>query len=222
MEPKSKFLNREESVEVIRSLQSSDLDLSYDFEKHRLNWRAEEKDYGFRLPITIFCDQQGVVDFEREVIYLMLLVQSGSASVGVFKHEDCLSHKVFGSYMVRKKQGKSQIKHLKTKGKSRAGSRIRLASGANMFENINERLQRHFSEHEFDRIAFSCSKILLPYLFGAKTETPFDKKDERIYKIPKHLHQPNFEVMLRMQRFINQGELILPPEVDEEELFYLR
>ena len=35
-------------------------------------------------------------------------------------------------------------------------------------------------------------------------------------------HQPNFEVMLGMQRFLNLGELIMPPEVNEEDLFYLR
>ena len=110
--------------------------------------------------------------------------------------------------MVRKKQGRSQIKHLKTKGKSRAGSRLRLASGIEFFENINTRLTRHMKDNEFDRIAFSCSKILLPYLYGSKVPTPFDKKDERIYKIPKHLHQPTFEVMLGMQRFLNKTELI--------------
>jgi len=222
MEPKSKFLNREQTVQVVKNLKSADLNLEYDFEKHRFNWEEQGRAFGLRLPITVFGNEEGQVDLERVVTYIMLLVQSGSASVGVFKHEECLSHKVFGSYMVRKKQGKSQIKHLKTKGKSRAGSRMRLASGAEMFENVNERLQRHFSEHEFDRIAFSCSKILLPFLFSAKAETPFDKKEPKIYKIPKHLHQPNFQVMLGMQRFINQGELILPSEVEEEDLFYLR
>lgn len=222
MEPKSIFLKRPEVVNVVSSLREAQMPLSYDFEKHRFNWEEQGLEFSMRLPITIHSLESGEVDLEKEVTYLMLLVQSGSASVGVFQHEKCLSHKVFSSYMVRKKQGKSQIKHLKTKGKSRAGSRMRLASGAEMFDNVNERLQRHFGEHEFDRIAFSCSKILLPHLFGAKVEPPFDKKDPKIYKIPKHLHQPNFEVMLGMQRFLNLGELIIPQEVNEEDLFFLR
>lgn len=219
---KSKFLKRDKVVEVVNELLEADFVTSYDFEKHKLSWLQEGLEFSFRLPITLYANASGDFDPDRIVNYLMLLVQSGSASVGVFKGEDCLSHKVFSSYMVRKKQGKSQIKHLKTKGKSRAGSRIRLASGNEMFENVNERLQKHFSEQQFDRIAFSCSKILLPYLFGSKVETPFDKKDERIYKIPKHLHQPNFEVMLGLQKFMNQGELIIPEGVDEGDLFYLR
>ena len=109
--------------------------------------------------------------------------------------------------MVRKKQGKSQIKHLKTKGKSRAGSRVRLASTLEFFENINNRLQKHWEEYPFDRVALSCSKILIPYLFGSKVPTPFGKKEPRLYRIPKHLHQPNHEVMMGMHRFLTKAEL---------------
>ncbi|GHE61592.1 MULTISPECIES: hypothetical protein [Roseivirga] len=221
MDVQSKFLKRDAVVEVVQELYKASVPMSYDFEKHRLEWEQEGLPFSFRLPITLFFEPNGQMQEQKVVKYLMLLVQTGSASVGVFNGEDCLSHKVFTAYMVRKKQGKSQIKHLKTKGKSRAGSRIRLASGIEFFENINERVSRHFQEHEFDRIAFSCSKILLPHLFGAKIQPPFEKKDERLYKIPKHLHQPTFEVMLGMQRFINQGELILPAVVDPDDLFYL-
>ena len=188
--------------------------MTYDFSKHQVEISAENLMAQLRLPITIKLEEAFDV-LSEPVKYLMLLVQSGSASVGVFEGEECLSHKVFTAYMVRKKQGKSQLKHLKTKGKSRAGSRVRLASTVEFFENINERLTRHFKEHKFDRIAFSCSKILLPHLFNSRVPTPFDKKDERIYKIPKHLHQPNFEVMLGMQRFLSKGELIYD-EVYEE------
>jgi hypothetical protein len=102
---------------------------------------------------------------------------------------------------------------LKTKGKSRAGSRVRLASTLEFFEEINLRLQSHFATFEFERIAMSCSKILIPYLYGAKESTPFDKKDGRIYKIPKHLHQPNFEVMLGMQKYLNKAELVFDADV---------
>ena len=37
-----------------------------------------------------------------------------------FEGEELIEHKVFKTYMVRKKQGKSQIKHLKSKGKSKS------------------------------------------------------------------------------------------------------
>jgi len=207
---KSLFFDSSEVPEILKKVRSLGFQTHYDFDKHRveLGLKEQDREAFLRLPLTLTCNQTLVLDFEKEVTYVMLLVQSGSASVGVFKGEECLAHKVFGAYMVRKKQGKSQIKHLKTKGKSRAGSRVRLASTLEFFENINLRLQNHFQEYEFDRIAMSCSKILVPYLFGSKENTPFDKKDNRLYKIPKHLHQPNFEVMLGMQKYLNKAELV--------------
>ncbi|MEO1451203.1 MAG: hypothetical protein AAFV07_16855 [Bacteroidota bacterium] len=43
--------------------------------------------------------------------------------------------------MKRHKRGKAQISYLNTRGKSKAGSRIRLANTVAFFEEINERLQ---------------------------------------------------------------------------------
>ncbi len=206
---KSLFYDRNQLPAVLQKLDEKGYVSVYDYEKHRFD--LTHKDTGseafLRLPITVGFER-GELRLDAEVTYVMVLVQSGSASIGVFQNEGCLEHKVYGSYMVRKKQGKSQIKHLKTKGKSRAGSRVRLASTLEFFENINTRLQAHFNQYEFDRIAMSCSKILIPYLFNSKVVTPFDKRDERIYRIPRHLHQPNYEVMLGMQRYLNKGELV--------------
>ncbi len=203
----SSFFSKDEVQSLHSKLAEQFESVQYNFEKHQFEYAQSGRETTLRLPIHVHV-KDGQLDLEHSVKYLMLLVQTSSASVGVFQDEECLEHKVFTAYMVRKKQGRSQIKHLKTKGKSRAGSRIRLASGIEFFENINTRLTRHMKENDFDRIAFSCSKILLPYLYGSKVPTPFDKKDERIYKIPKHLHQPTFEVMLGMQRFLNKAELI--------------
>lgn len=211
VDPVNKFLDRQDVIVLLDRLTALGYQTGYDSTKHQLVFSKDQTEAQMRLPITIGV-RNGVVNIEQIPRYLMLLVQTGSASIGVFEGEKCLEHKVFSAYMVRKKQGVSQIKHLKTKGKSRAGSRVRLAKTLLFFEDINERLARHFKENEFDRIAFSCSKILMPYLFNAKIPTPFDRKDERIYRIPKHLHQPNFEVMLGMQRFLNKGELIFDPE----------
>lgn len=215
MDLKHHFLNQESTLKAATHLNELGFSRSYDFEKNAFYYQKEGNEFQLRLPITLSV-QDGEIDEAHKVKYLMLLVQTGSSAIGVFEGEDCLSHKVFSAYMVRKKQGKSQIKHLKTKGKSRAGSRVRLAKTLLFFEDINERVTRHFGEHEFDRIAFSCSKILMPFLWGSKVPTPFEKKDERIYRIPKHLHQPNYEVMLGMQRFLNKGELIYDPKLFPE------
>lgn len=183
----------------------------YRAEKHRLEWTADDEEITLRLPYNLMLHDNGEINWDREFEYIMLIIQTGMATVGVFRGEECLSHKVFGAYMVRKKQGKSQIKHLKTKGKSRAGSRIRLASGLAFFEEINTRLQSQFDEHHIERIIFSCSKILVPHFFGSKIPTPFDKKDQRILGIPRHIEKPTHEEMMRAHRFLNYAELIKKP-----------
>src|SRR5690606_24655535 len=110
--------------------------------------------------------------------------------------------------MVRKKQGTSQIKYLKTKGKSRAGSRVRLGETEEFFQNINERLNTYFKQYDIQRIALSCSKILIPFLFNGKSKAPFDKNDERIYNIPIHVHTPIYNVMTEVNKYLLRGELI--------------
>ncbi|MFD3001883.1 hypothetical protein ACFS7Z_16030 [Pontibacter toksunensis] len=162
----------------------------------------------FRLPIVVPPPGTTLATGEERLNYVIVLIQAGNCALGYFENGINLDHKVFRSYMVRKKQGKSQIKYLKTKGKSRAGSRVRLSETVEFFENINERLQEYFSENEIHRIAISCSKTLIPYLFNSRISTPFDKRDPRLYKIPKHVHTPIYEVMLEANRFLLRGELI--------------
>ena len=167
----------------------------------------------FRLPITLPQPDEVISEFDEDtavINYIILLIQSGSGALAYCEGEDMIDHKVFKSYMVRKKQGKSQIKYLKTKGKSKAGSRVRLGNAQNFFEDMNERLREYFDENIIDRIALSCSKTLIPYLFNSKVECPFDKKDERIYKIPKHIHTPGYDILMETHSYLLQGEFIFP------------
>lgn len=209
----NRFLSIEKSQQVLQTLSNAAVTPVYEYEKHRvalLDEAGNEQVY-FRLPIVLpppGTNSPG----EAQVNYVILLIQSGNCAMGYFENGLNLDHKVFRSYMVRKKQGKSQIKYLKTKGKSRAGSRVRLAETVEFFENINERLQEYFEEHEVHRIAISCSKTLIPYLFNSKVTTPFDKNDPRLFKIPKHIHTPIYEVMLDANRFLMKGELIYEEE----------
>jgi len=137
--------------------------------------------------------------------HIILLIKAGIASLAFFENGELMDHKVFRAYMVRKKQGKSQIKYLKTKGKSRAGSRVRLQETLDFFEDINLRLISYFEEYRVDLIAMNSSKILLPYLFQSKSKTPFEKKDDRLYKIPKHIASATHENLLEVneQLFCN-------------------
>ncbi|MEN7549892.1 hypothetical protein AAG747_18350 [Rapidithrix thailandica] len=208
----NRFLTTDEALRLLHICNDCEIPFQYDREKHRLlipyESQGGQEEVKFRLPIHV-PEPESPDEFEEEGInYVLVLIQSGSAAVGYFEHDLNLDHKVFKSYMVRKKQGKSQVKYLKSKGKSRAGSRVRLANTVNFFENINERLQQYFDDYNVHRIAVSCSKTLIPFVFNSKVECPFTKKDERILKIPKHLPAPNYEVLLEAHRFLMKGELI--------------
>lgn len=195
---------------MLRNLQAAAFPAVYEYAKHRmilLDEAGNEQVY-FRLPLVLPPPGTTLPAHEAQVNYILLLIQSGNCAMGYFENGVNLDHKVFRSYMVRKKQGKSQIKYLKTKGKSRAGSRVRLGESVEFFENINERLQVYFEDHQVHRIAISCSKTLIPYLFNSKVSTPFEKNDPRLYKIPKHIHTPIYEVMLDANKFLLRGELI--------------
>ena len=208
--PMNRFLSTEKAAGLLHTIQSTGVPFAYDYEKHRvvlLDEAGNEQVY-FRLPLVLPPPGIKQLQEETQVHYVVLLIQSGNCALGYFEDGVNLNHKVFRSYMVRKKQGKSQIKYLKTKGKSRAGSRVRLGETVEFFENINERLQEYFDEHEVHRIAISCSKTLIPYLYGSKIATPFDKNDPRLYKIPKHIHTPIYEVLLDANKFLQRGELI--------------
>lgn len=206
----NQFLSTETSLALFHKLREAAVTTVYNYEKHRLTLQdqAGNELLNFRLPIVLPPPAENLHLPDTPVNYIMLLIQAGNCAMGYFEDGINQNHKVFRAYMVRKKQGKSQIKYLKTKGKSRAGSRVRLGETAEFFENINERLQQYFAAHEVHRIAISCSKTLLPFLYNAKIATPFDKRDERLYKIPKHIHTPIYEVMMEANKFLQKGELI--------------
>jgi len=206
----NRFLSTEKSAELLRALTAYSLRSAYDREKHRLSVLDEaghERLY-FRLPLVLPSPATGPSPEAVKVNYVILLIQAGHCALGYFENGRCRDHKVFRAYMVRQKQGKSQIKYLKTKGKSRAGSRVRLGETVEFFESINERLQSYFAGHPIHRIAISCSKTLLPYFYGSKIATPFNKHDPRLYKIPKHIHTPGYEVLLEANKFLLRGELV--------------
>jgi hypothetical protein len=215
----NQFINREEVFQVIQTIIDLDFNFHYDFVKHRIIILddLDNELVQFRLPIDIKTNERLDCDELEEVNYIILLIQSGSCALGYFEEYETIDHKVFKSYMVRKKQGKSQISYLNSKGKSRAGSRIRLANTINFFENINERLQDYFEEYKIDRIAMSCSTTLIPYVFSSKEICPFDKKDDRLLKVPKHIHTPSYEILMNTQKFLLKGELIW-----EEEFQYIK
>jgi len=213
----NRFLSQTTSGQFIQYLQNLAQLTVYDSEKHRIIFLDANKNelFYFRLPVVL-SPELTVEPEVRKVNYIILLIQSGHCAIGYFENGMNLDHKVFRSYMVRMKQGVSQVKYLKTKGKSRAGSRVRLAETAEFFENINQRLQDYFAHYPIHRVALSCSKILIPYLFNSKVATPFTKNDPRIFKIPKHITIPNYEVLLDTNKFLLKGEFVYDEKYQDQ------
>lgn len=208
--PNTQPLNLNQTFQLIEYAASSKWQLDYKVEKHQL---VAEKD-GIAL-LKLFLpwhfewteDQklQAIEDFHLGVV----AIRSGQAVCGYFHREILLDHKVIRAYMVRKKQGKSQIKHLKTKGKSRAGSRIRLEETERFFEEINERLNHYDSTYPICRWGIACSKTLWPYFFQSDTPPPFDQQSKSLISLPVHFNQASFEELQDLSRVLFQAHVVL-------------
>lgn len=168
-----------------------------------------------RLPISLNSPESYYKSPDDRANYVLIMIRSGVASAGYFEDGENIDHRVFRAYMVRKKQGMSQLKYLKTKGKSRAGSRVRLADTLDFFEKINGRLNEYFESFHVDRIGMSCPVTLIPYFYGSKTPTPFRKEDPRIFKIPKHVQNPTYESLLDVNNYLLKGEISYAAEGKE-------
>ena len=206
---KTYLIEKEAFKKLFNFFLSSGFEFEYSQKKHQISYtKSGENCIKIRLPLNInFDDQKNVIQEQEFLNYVLIMIRSGIGTVGFFENFVNERHKVFRAYMVRKKRGKSQIKHLKTKGKSRAGSRVRLQETLDFFDQINERLQEHFKEFRIDRIGISCSETLIPYFYGGKSETPFDKQDPRIFKIPKHIQHPTYEALLEVNSFLLKAEI---------------
>lgn len=214
--PASKLIAIEELIRIVTKLKSS-FSFNFDPEKHRYIFQlSKSNEFYLRLPLPIVLNdiREDLEIEELETKYLIAIIQSGSAALAYCEGLQIIEHKVFKAYMVRKKQGKSQLKYLKTKGKSKAGSRVRLSNTEHFFDEIIEKMDDWLSYFEVNRIAMSLNKTLYPYFFH-ENNTVLNKQDERIFKIPKHIEEPSFENLLKTHNFLLQGELIYP-KVHEE------
>jgi len=176
-----------------------------------------------RLPLPwppLPSDRQGLPAYLTQLpaelpVHLVLLIQVGACAMGVFEGEEILVHKAFKKYMKRHKQGRSQLDFANTRGKSRAGSRVRLANAVRFFEEINSRLREWEATHAPQRLIYSCAAPLWGALFQSRVSPPFDRKDPRLVKVPRDVRIPDHEELVRVQRFIRFGYLSVYAEDQE-------
>jgi hypothetical protein len=176
--------------------------------------KQQERVFEFRLPLPLpdFNEEESLHRYLERTSrpdvppdYIIILIQAGHSALAYCEAGKMLYHKVIRKYMVRKKQGKAQIAHLKSKGKSRAGSRVRLAQTVEFFEEINSKLHNWDVTESADRILYSCPVRMWPLLFESKVPAPFDQRDNKLRKIPMDVGIPNLEELEEVNRFALSG-----------------
>jgi len=136
----------------------------------------------------------------------VILMQAGAVTLGRFDRTERLARKSLRRYVVRGK-GRAQPLHLKTKGKSRYGSRLRLQNARRLLVETNEKLIEW--EEEFgpaDRIYYSCPVRLWPSLFETTPPPPFEKSGPLV-RIPLDLPRPTVDVLSRTYRSLEYGRI---------------
>ena len=144
---------------------------------------------------------------------LVILIQAGHAAIGYFEENELVLHKVITRYMVRG-NGKAQHTYLKTRGKSKAGSRIRLAQTLDFFEEINQKIDEWAIIDECQKVLYSASIPLWNMLFESKVTSTFEKTDKRLLKIPLDVDIPNHAELLRIGEIMQEGRIRLFPNND--------
>ncbi len=188
-------------------INSSKYRLDYNPAKNKIKMmdKFDQLMVNIRLPWIIpFCPEINDLvqciakDPIQQLKYVIILIQAGYCAVCHCKNGQILEHKLIRKYMVRKKQGKAQITYLHTKGKSRMGSRIRLAQTVQFFVEINQRLNSWITNNKPDRLLISCPPRLWGLLFQSKVKPEFSKRDQRIFRIPMDIKIADKKELIRV------------------------
>lgn len=138
--------------------------------------------------------------------HLVVLMQAGAVSIGLFEDGEAVATKSFKRYVVRG-SGRAQPTHLAQKGKSRYGSRLRLQNARRLLEETNEKLLEWEAElGPAERVFYSAPVRLWPSLFEARVPPPFER-DGPLVRIPRDLPRPTTDVLLRAYRGLCYGRL---------------
>ena len=142
-------------------------------------------------------------------VQLVLLLQAGAMAFGCWRGEELLQHKAVRKYVVRG-NGRSQATHLKTRGKSRYGSRLRLQNWKSLLVETCERLADCEQElGPFERVFYSAPVRVWSDLLETAAP-PFARDDARLQRLPLHVHRPDHQELLRVRAAMASGRVVLP------------
>lgn len=224
MNPDKISLSYEQAIKFLITLVDFPVPVEIDNKRNQLTaYNADDqKQFKFNFPLIVNPSENIIKDknflhtfINHKPSFLLALIQAGHAALGLYRNDRLLQHKVIRKYMTRKKQGKAQLKYLKTKGKSRAGSRIRLANTVLFFEEINQYLNA-WKPAQDTTIIYSCTPVLWGMLFKSKTAPPFQKKDPRLKKLPLSIDVPNIDVLKNAAQFSQKGQIYIFPQCSED------
>ena len=141
---------------------------------------------------------------------LLLLLQAGAMAIGYWDGDELVQHKAERRYVVRG-HGRAQPLHSKTRGKSRYGARLRLQNWKRLLVDTNTRLAAMCGLHgEPERLFVAVPVRALADLYATDPPPPFARDDERLQRVPMHVHRPDHEELLRVHRWLGIGRLELP------------
>lgn len=210
--PQTQVVSLAQALLLVDQADEKGWEIRYLPEKHQLllenkvSWLAK-----LFLPWTMTWQPEGKFQVQEDVHYCLTLVRAGQASLGYFHQGKLLDHRVFRGYLVRQKQGKSQFKYLKTKGKSRAGSRIRLEETLVFFKKINERLQIYAKQYPLNFWGLGCAKTMWPLLFDGEMKPPFTSKSAELIELPYPFTKGSYEELQELELRLQQFHLLLSP-----------
>ncbi len=193
--------------------------MDWDRAKNRLTGLWQGQTFSFRLPVPLPIPEERMPLATYLAMvpaippsYLLILIQAGHSALAYFEDGDMLHHKVIKKYMVRG-NGRAQVGYLQSRGKSKAGSRVRLANTVSFFEDINEKLREWDCTDDAVRILISCGEKLRPLWFSSHVTPPFDKDDPRITKVPLDVQRPDLEELTKINKVLLKGRWEGPAEL---------
>ncbi len=140
-------------------------------------------------------------------LHLVVLMQSGAASLALFDEGCCLDTKTIKKYTVRG-QGRAQDAYLKTRGKSRYGSRLRLRNAESLLAQLSEKLLEWIDIYgRPERLFYSAPIRMWSDLFVARNAMPIGREAGWV-RIPLDLPAPTSELARRVYERLCHGRIL--------------